>query len=84
MIAVCPFSVIFLIEKSRERAWVPLKLYYINLILTSNPHSFEISCILETGLSTFHRMTVTVKNYYQNCVMLILKVAVMHFLISCL
>ena len=32
----------------------------IDLILTNNPKCFQSSCVLETGLSDFHRMTVTV------------------------
>ena len=32
----------------------------IDLILTSNPKCFQNSCVVETGLSDFHRMTVTV------------------------
>ena len=32
----------------------------IDLILTNNPRSFQNSCVVETGLSDFHRMVVTV------------------------
>ena len=32
----------------------------IDLILTNNPRSFQNSCVIETGLSGFHRMVVTV------------------------
>ena len=32
----------------------------IDLILTNNPKCFRSSCVVETGLSDFHRMTVTV------------------------
>ena len=32
----------------------------IDLILTSHPLSFRNSCVLETGLSDFHKMTVTI------------------------
>ena len=32
----------------------------INLILTNNPRSFQNSCVIETGLSDFHRMVATV------------------------
>ena len=32
----------------------------IDLILTNNPKCFQSSCVVETGLSDFHRMTVTV------------------------
>ena len=33
---------------------------YIDLILTKEPHKFQSTCVLETGLSDFHLMTVTV------------------------
>ena len=32
----------------------------IDLILTNSPYSFQSSCVIETGLSDFHKMTVTV------------------------
>ena len=32
----------------------------IDLILTNKPYSFQNSCVLETGQSDFHKMTVTV------------------------
>ena len=32
----------------------------IDLILTNNPLSFQNSCVLETDLSEFHKMTVTI------------------------
>ena len=32
----------------------------INLILTNSPHSFQCSSAIETGLSDFHKMIVTV------------------------
>ena len=32
----------------------------IDLILTNNPRSFKNSCVIETGLSDFYRMVVTV------------------------
>ena len=32
----------------------------IDLILTSHPHIFQNSCVLEKGLSDFHKMTVTI------------------------
>ena len=32
----------------------------IDLILTNSPYSFQNSCVIETGLSNFHMMTVTV------------------------
>ena len=39
---------------------LPEKPSCIDLILTNKPHSFQISGATETGLSDFHRMTVTV------------------------
>ena len=37
----------------------------INLILTNMPRSFQSICVIETGLSDFHLMTLTVmgKNF---------------------
>ena len=32
----------------------------IDLILTNVPRSFQITCVIETGLSDFHLMTLTV------------------------
>ena len=32
----------------------------IDLILTNSPYSFQNSCVIETGLSDFHKMTVSV------------------------
>ena len=32
----------------------------IDLILTNCHHSFQNSCVIETGLSDFHKMVVTV------------------------
>ena len=32
----------------------------LDLILTNNPKCFKGSCVVETSLSDFHRMTVTV------------------------
>ena len=32
----------------------------IDLILRSSPHSFQGSCVVETGQSDFHRMVVTI------------------------
>ena len=31
----------------------------VDLILTNNPKCFQSSCVVETGLSDFHRVTVT-------------------------
>ena len=38
----------------------PDKPTYIDLILTNCPGSFQNSCVIETGLSDFHKMIVTV------------------------
>ena len=38
--------------------------YYIDLILTNRPKSFQINVVTETGLSNFHKMTVTVLKSY--------------------
>ena len=39
----------------------------IDLILTNTPYSFQNSCVIQTGLSDFHMMTVTViKTTYEN------------------
>ena len=44
----------------------PDKSTCIDLILTNCPGSFQNSCVIETGLSDFHKMTVTVmKTSYQ-------------------
>ena len=32
----------------------------IDLILTNKPRSFQTKCVIETGLSDFHRMTISV------------------------
>ena len=32
----------------------------IDLILTNKPRSFQAKCVIETGLSEFHRMTIFV------------------------
>ena len=32
----------------------------IDLILTNKPRSFQSTCVIKTGLSDFHRMTVSV------------------------
>ena len=39
---------------------IPGNLFCIDLILTNNPKCFQTSCVVETGLSDFRRMTVTV------------------------
>ena len=38
----------------------PEKPFCIDLLLTNKPHSFQNSGFIETGLSDFYRMTVTV------------------------
>ena len=38
----------------------PNKLFCIDLILTNKPRSFQQSCVIETGLFDFHKMTVTI------------------------
>ena len=38
----------------------------IDIILTNRIQSFQNSCVIETGLSDFHKMTITVlKTYFQ-------------------
>ena len=39
---------------------IPQKPSCIDLILTNRPKSFESTCVKWTGLSDFHRMTVSV------------------------
>ena len=39
---------------------IPDNLSCIKLIITSNPLSFQNSCVIEPGLSDFHKMAVTV------------------------
>ena len=36
----------------------------IDLILTNSPRSFQDSCLFETGLSDFHKLTTTVLKRY--------------------
>ena len=39
---------------------------WIELILTKKPQSFQLSCVIETGLFDFHKMTVTVmKTFFE-------------------
>ena len=38
----------------------PEKPSCIDLILTNRPNSFQTTCVTETGLPDFHRMTVSV------------------------
>ena len=61
--AISSFSDAFdLVNLIREPACYksPEKPCCIDLMLTNMPHSFQNSGFLETGLSDFHRMTVTV------------------------
>ena len=36
----------------------------IDLILTDMPHSFQSACVIETGLSAFRLMALTVMNFF--------------------
>ena len=36
----------------------------LDLILTNSPYSFQYSCVIETGLSDYHKMTVTAMKSY--------------------
>ena len=39
----------------------------IDLILTNKPRSFQTTCVIETGLSDFHRMTFSIlKTHFAN------------------
>ena len=38
----------------------PINLSRTDLILTNKPRSYQRSCVIETGLSDFHKMTATV------------------------
>ena len=38
----------------------PENAYYINLMLTSSPNSFQNSCAIGADLSDFHRITATI------------------------
>ena len=42
----------------------PNKPSCIDLILTNKLRSFQHSCVIETGLSDFHKMTVTVMKIF--------------------
>ena len=45
----------------------PKKPSCINLILTNRPKSFQTRCVIETGLSDFHRLTVSIlKRTFKN------------------
>ena len=44
----------------------PNKPSCIDLVLTNKPRSFQHSCVIETGLSDFQKMTVTVmKTFFE-------------------
>ena len=46
----------------------PNKPSCIDLILTNKPRSFQHSCVIETCLSDFHKMTVTaMKTFFEKC-----------------
>ena len=38
----------------------PENAYYINVMLTNSPNSFQNSCAIEIGLSDFHKITATI------------------------
>ena len=38
----------------------PENAYYINVMLTNSPNSFQNSCAIETGLSDFHKITAII------------------------
>ena len=60
--AVSDFSNMFdLVSLIKEPTFYkhPEKLSCIDLILTNKSHSFQNSCVIETGLSDFHRMILT-------------------------
>ena len=38
----------------------PVNTSCIDLILTNKPHSFQTRCVIETGLSDIHRITISV------------------------
>ena len=38
----------------------PENAYYINLMLTNSPNSFQSSCTIKTGLSDFHKINATI------------------------
>ena len=45
----------------------PENLTYFDLILTNHPRSFQNSCVFDTSLSDFHKMTVTItKTFFQS------------------
>ena len=50
----------YLVLLGNQRYTNPQNPLCIDLILTNSPYSFQNSCVIETGLSDFHMMTVTV------------------------
>ena len=52
----------------------------IDLVLTNSPYSFQNSSVIETGLSGFHMMTVTVtKTTYKKLKLELLIIAITNF-----
>ena len=49
-----------IVLKTYLKITLPLKPSCIDLITTSTPKSFQNSATVETGLSVFHKMTLTV------------------------
>ena len=44
----------------------PINPTYIDLIITNRPKSFQQSEVIETGLSDFHKMSLTVMKVFYN------------------
>ena len=44
----------------------PYKTKCIYLMLTNRNRSFQNSCVIDTGLSDFHKMTVTILRFHLN------------------
>ena len=60
MKAFCESYNLFSLIKETTYYKNPQNPSFIDLILTSSSYSFQNSCLIETGLSDFHKMTVTV------------------------
>ena len=60
MKAFCGSYNLFSLIKETTNCKNPQNSSCIDLILTNNPYSFQSSCVIETGLSDFRKMTVTV------------------------
>ena len=60
MKAFCESYNLFSLIKETTYYTNPQNPSFIDLILTSSSYSFQNSCLIETGLSDFHKMTVTV------------------------